>query len=98
MYTEQSKRKKEQLAENSENGFCNINTETGRSNPLVIWQKKRSLAHIHEKGPPYHTTNIGEKKSEVWRRKISFKGIIRNQWARSRHQTLIKRRKKKTAD
>ena len=35
---------------------------------------------------------------EVLKLEMSVKGIIRNQWARSRHHTLIKRRKEKQAD
>ena len=65
---------------------------------MVNLAEKRSLVHIQENVLPNNTTKIGEKKSEVLKLEFSLKGIIENQWARSRHHTLIKRRKEKQAD
>ena len=60
--------------------------------------EKRSLVHIQENVLPNNTTKIGEKKSEVLKLEFSLKGIIGNQWARSRHNTSSRPRKEKTAD
>ena len=63
--------------------------------PVILANERPDCSNTRNV-PSNHISNIGEKNSEVLRRIIKLKGIIKYHWARSRHHTFIHPRNDET--
>ena len=99
LHRSEPKEEKRSQQRNSDFGFCNVNTKTVQIDSSGQFGRKNVRLFICKKLFYLTKQQISAKEiGEVLKLEMSVKGIIRNQCARSRHHTLIKRRKEKQAD